>query len=53
MTYWLGRRFFEYVRLFGWIGPSLIALAVIAIIVIAVKLWRPRNPAAEKPESDT
>ncbi len=53
MTYWLGRRFFDFVRLFGWIGPSLIALAVIAIVVIVVKLWRPRNPAAEKPESDT
>lgn len=48
MTYWLGRRFFEYVHLFGWEGPTVIALGVIAIIVIAAKFWR-RKPAADKP----
>jgi membrane protein DedA with SNARE-associated domain len=52
LTYWLGRRFFEFVRIFGWIGPSLIAFIAVIVIAIAVKLWRPRNPVAEKPESN-
>lgn len=47
LTYWLGRRFFEYVHLLGWEGPTLVAIAVIAIIVIVVKLFR-RKSAAEK-----
>jgi membrane protein DedA with SNARE-associated domain len=51
MTYWLGRRFFEYVHLLGWEGPTIIALVAIAIIVIAVKFWQ-RKSAAEKPVND-
>jgi len=44
MTYWLGRRFFDYVREVGWGGPTLVALGAIAIIIVAVKFWR-RKPA--------
>lgn len=48
LTYWLGRRFFEYIHLFGWAGPTMIALGTLAIIVIAIYLWRRRQTAAKK-----
>lgn len=51
LTYWLGRRFFEYIHMFGWVGPTLIVLAVLAVIAIAVKFWWWRRPAADKPMS--
>jgi membrane protein DedA with SNARE-associated domain len=51
LTYWLGRRFFEYVHLLGWEGPTLIALGTIVIIVIVVKFWQ-RKSAADKLTSD-
>ena len=43
LTYWLGRRFFEYVRMLGWLGPTLIALAAMVIIGLAVGYWRRRK----------
>lgn len=48
LTYWLGRRFFEYIHMIGWVWATLIALAAIAIIVAAVKFWRRRKPAVPK-----
>ena len=40
LTYWLGRRFFDYVHLLGWEGPTVVAIVVVGIIVVAVKLLR-------------
>lgn len=51
LTYWLGRRFFEYIHLFGWIGPTIVVLVAIAIIAIVVKFWWRRKPVAEKSAS--
>ncbi len=48
LTYWLGRRFFDYVHMFGWIRPTILILGVFAIIVVVVKLWRPRKLADQK-----
>lgn len=44
MTYWLGRRFFEYVRALGWVGPILF-LGAIVIAVVAVKFWLRKSDA--------
>jgi len=52
LTYWLGRRFFDYVHMFGWIRPTILILAILATIVIVVKLWWPRKRDAEKPTRD-
>jgi membrane protein DedA with SNARE-associated domain len=53
LTYWLGRRFFDSIAIFGWIGPTVTVVAVIAIFVIAVYFWRRRNAAAaKKPPQD-
>ena len=48
LTFWLGRRFFEYVHMIGWVWATLLALAVIAIIAVAVKFWQWRKPAVPK-----
>ncbi len=49
LTYWLGRRFFEFIHVFGWIGPSLVALGILALIAVATKLWWRRKPQGDKP----
>jgi membrane protein DedA with SNARE-associated domain len=51
LTYWLGRRFFEYIHLFGWIGPTIVILVAIAIIAVVVKFWWRRKSVAEKSAS--
>ncbi|HEY3919037.1 MAG TPA: DedA family protein [Stellaceae bacterium] len=38
-TYWLGRRFFDYLRSFGWSGRLALALGAIVVIVIIARLW--------------
>lgn len=38
-TYWLGRRFFEYLRSFGWGGHLLLIAVAIAVIAILARLW--------------
>lgn len=53
LTYWLGRRFFAYIHLFGWAGSSLIVLGILAIILLAVKIWWHRLPHLRKPPSNT
>lgn len=52
LTYWLGRRFFEYVRLVGWVGPTLIAVGTIVLIAIVLKLWHRHHAANQKPLTD-
>jgi len=48
LTYWLGRRFFEFIHMFGWEGPTIVAVLGFAVIFLAVKLWRRRDSAALK-----
>src|SRR5579862_2855178 len=48
LTYWLGRRFFDSIAIFGWIGPTVTVVAVITIFVVAIYLWRRHNAAATK-----
>jgi membrane protein DedA with SNARE-associated domain len=38
-TYWLGRRFFEYLRSFGWTGRLVLALIALAMVAIIARLW--------------
>jgi membrane protein DedA with SNARE-associated domain len=38
-TYWLGRRFFDYLRSFGWSGRLVIALGALAVVAILARLW--------------
>jgi membrane protein DedA with SNARE-associated domain len=38
-TYWLGRRFFEYLRSFGWGGQLALALGALAAVAILARLW--------------
>jgi len=38
-TYWLGRRFFEYLRSLGWGGHLLLVLGAVAVVVILARLW--------------
>lgn len=38
-TYWLGRRFFEYLRSFGWGGQLALALGALAVVAILAHLW--------------
>ncbi len=47
LTYWLGRRFFEYVRMVGWVGSTLVVLGVIALIFVVIRLWR-RHRASQQ-----
>jgi membrane protein DedA with SNARE-associated domain len=48
LTYWLGSRFFEFVHAFGWVGPTIAALAAVALIVLAGKLLWARKFADGK-----
>jgi membrane protein DedA with SNARE-associated domain len=48
LTYWLGRSFFEFIRAFGWIGPTLVVLGVFALIALAVKFWWWRTSDRDK-----
>jgi len=48
-TYWLGRRFFDYLRSFGWSGRLIIAAVALGAIALLAKLWwhwRERRAAA-------
>lgn len=48
-TYWLGRRFFEYIRSFGWGGQAVIVLGALAALAVIARLWwhwRARRSAA-------
>lgn len=38
-TYWLGRRFFDYLRSFGWGGRTALIIGAIVVIVIIARLW--------------
>ena len=38
-TYWLGRRFFEYLRSFGWSGRLVLALVALGVVALVAKLW--------------
>jgi membrane protein DedA with SNARE-associated domain len=38
-TYWLGRRFFEYLRSFGWSGRIVLALIALGVVAFVAKLW--------------
>jgi membrane protein DedA with SNARE-associated domain len=38
-TYWLGRRFFEYLSSFGWDGQLALALGALAVVAILARLW--------------
>jgi membrane protein DedA with SNARE-associated domain len=38
-TYWLGRRFFEYLRSFGWGGQLALALGALVAVAILAHLW--------------
>lgn len=58
-TYWLGHRFFEFLRSLGWSGRIGIALGVIAAIVLFLRLWQrwcvrqtlpTEKPAPDKPD---
>lgn len=48
LTYWLGRSFFKSIHVFGWAGPTLLALVVLATVVVVVHFWRRRHTAARK-----
>lgn len=39
LTYWLGSRFFEFIHVFGWLWPTVIALGAIALGAVIVRLW--------------
>ena len=39
-TYWLGRRFFEYLRSFGWSGRLIIAAVALGVIALLATLWQ-------------
>jgi membrane protein DedA with SNARE-associated domain len=43
LTYWLGQRFFKFVHMFGWVWPTLAALGILALIVLAIQFWRRRG----------
>jgi membrane protein DedA with SNARE-associated domain len=49
LTYWLGRRFFESLHLFGWVGPTIVVVVAISLIMGAVFFWRHRQAASKKP----
>lgn len=38
-TYWLGRRFFDYLRSFGWGGRTALIIGALVMIVIIARLW--------------
>jgi membrane protein DedA with SNARE-associated domain len=57
-TYWLGRRFFEYLRSFGWGGQIALAIGALVVVAIVAHLWwrwraahgaTPTVPAHDKP----
>jgi membrane protein DedA with SNARE-associated domain len=52
LTYWLGKRFFESIHLFGWVGPTLAVIAIVLVIAIAVYFWRRHLALAKKPLRD-
>ncbi len=57
LTYWLGSRFFAFIHVFGWVGPTLIALGVLALIAAVAKFWWWRKldddtPPTGKPNPD-
>lgn len=43
LTYWLGERFFAAIHRFGWVWPTLAALGLLALIVLAIQFWRRRG----------
>jgi membrane protein DedA with SNARE-associated domain len=38
-TYWIGRRFFEYLRSFGWSGRMVLALIALGVVALVARLW--------------
>ncbi len=38
-TYWLGRRFFEYLRSFGWTEHMLLIIGAIVAVAVIARLW--------------
>lgn len=38
-TYWVGRRFFEYLHSFGWSGRLILALIALAVVALIAQLW--------------
>jgi membrane protein DedA with SNARE-associated domain len=54
-TFWVGRRFFEYLRSFGWSGRLVLALIAVGVVALVAQLWwhwrsqrRARAPAAPR-----
>jgi membrane protein DedA with SNARE-associated domain len=48
-TYWIGRRFFEYLRSFGWTGQTVLVIGALIVIALAAQFWsrwRARHLAA-------
>jgi membrane protein DedA with SNARE-associated domain len=38
-TFWIGRRFFEYLRSFGWSGRLVLALVALGVVALVAQLW--------------
>jgi len=38
-TFWVGRRFFEYLRSFGWSGRAVLALIALGAVALVARLW--------------
>ena len=38
-TYWLGRRFFEYLRSFGWGGQAVIVIIALGVVAAVAHFW--------------
>lgn len=38
-TYWLGRRFFEYLRSLGWGGHVVLGLVAVGVVAVLARLW--------------
>ena len=38
-TFWVGRRFFEYLRSFGWSGRLIVALVALGVLAVVAQLW--------------
>lgn len=54
-TFWVGRRFFEYLRSFGWSGRLVLALVALGAVALVAQLWwhwRSHHRTKASPPSD-